>query len=99
LIVAVPESGAWEWAMVKREQVTLMFQTLSSIQRDLPELNITAKGSPGTFFIEVTNIELLHQAVQDKLEVVSSMRNTFYGKKEFTIKDINGYFLTFAENN
>jgi uncharacterized glyoxalase superfamily protein PhnB len=42
-------------------------------------------------------VDDLYQKVKDKVTIASDMRTTFYGMKEFTIKDLNGYFLTFAE--
>jgi len=97
-ITSVPETGNYNWAMIMHGGVTLMFQSLISIQEDLPELKISKTGSPGTFFIEMTGIDQLYKQVNGKVEVISDMRTTFYGKKEFTIKDLNGFFLTFAED-
>ena len=97
LITSVPESGKYNWAMVMRDGVTLMFQSLHSIQEDMPSLKIQSKGSLGTFFIRMTGIDDLYQSVKDKATIAVDMRTTFYGMKEFTIKDLNGYFLTFAE--
>jgi uncharacterized glyoxalase superfamily protein PhnB len=97
-ITSVPQEGSYNWAMVMRDQVTVMFQSLQSLQEDLPELKIKQKGSIGTFFIEVDNIEGLYQSMKDKVTILGKIRVTFYGKKEFTIQDLNGYFLTFAED-
>jgi lactoylglutathione lyase len=96
LIASVPESGKLNWAMVQRNQVPLMFQSGESLQEDMPELKLT-KGGVGTFFIRMTSIKELFNELKGKAEVVVNMRDTFYGMREFTIKDINGYYLTFAE--
>ena len=96
-VATVPDSGKFNWGMVQAGNVTLMFQTLKSLQEDMPELKIQAKGSIGTFFIKVKGIESLYAKVKSKVEIAHDMRTTFYGMKEFTIKDVNGYFLTFAE--
>lgn len=96
-ITSVPEKGAYNWAMVMRDGVTMMFQTLPSIQEDLPSLKIESKGSLGTFFIRMTGIDQLYHDVKNKVEIAADMRTTFYGMKEFTVKDLNGYFITFAE--
>lgn len=97
-LATVPEEGTYNWAMASKDGVTLMFQSLHSIQEDLPELDIKQLGALGTFFIEVQDIDTLYQNIKGNIEIVSDMRTTFYGKKEFTIKDLNGYFLTFAED-
>ncbi len=75
-----------------------MFQSLHSIQEDLPELNIKQLGALGTFFVEMNGIDDLHKDLKGKVEIIGDMRTTFYGKKEFTIKDLDGYFITFAED-
>jgi len=97
-IATVPETGAFNWGMASRDSVTLMFQSLHSIQEDLPELNIKQLGAPGTFFVEMDGIDDLHKDLKGKVEIVGDMRTTFYGKKEFTIKDLDGYFITFAQD-
>lgn len=97
LQASVPESGTFNWAMVQRGGVVVMFQSLESLKEDLPTLKISSKGSLGTFFIKVNGIDDLYAAVKNKVEIAADMRTTFYGMKEFTIKDLNGYFLTFAE--
>lgn len=56
-----------------------------------------AKGSLGTFFIKVKGIDAYYESLKNKVELGHDMRTTFYGMKEFTVKDLNGYFLTFAE--
>jgi uncharacterized glyoxalase superfamily protein PhnB len=98
LVASVPETGQYNWAMAVRDGVTLMFQSLASIQEDLPGLKINQKGGIGTFFIDMKDIDTLYKQLKGKIEIASDMRTTFYGKKEFTIKDLNGYFLTFAED-
>jgi uncharacterized glyoxalase superfamily protein PhnB len=97
LQASVPESGTFNWAMVQRDGVVMMFQSLESIKEDLPTLHISSKGSLGTFFIKLNGIDQLYDQIRNRVEIAADMRTTFYGMKEFTIKDLNGYFLTFAE--
>lgn len=97
LIASVPETGMYNWAMSMRDGVTLMFQSLPSIQEDLPALKISSKGSMGTLFIKMQGIDSLYQSIKDSADIVVDMRTTFYGMKEFVVRDLNGYFLAFAE--
>ena len=97
LIATVPESGTYHWGMVKRDGVTMMFQTLKSLQEDMPTLGIQSQGSIGTFYVRMTGIDALYQSVKGNVEIALEMRTTFYGMKEFVIKDLNGYYLSFAE--
>lgn len=97
LLASVPEKGTYNWAMVQRDGVSIMFQSLESIQEDMPSLKIDSKGSLGTFFIRMKGIDELYNQVKGKVEIAHDMRTTFYGMKEFVIRDPNGYFLAFAE--
>lgn len=98
LVASVPETGTYNWAMVQRDTVTMMFQTLESIHEDMPSLKITGKGSIGTFFIKMKGIDQLYAALNGKVEIPLDMRTTFYGMKEFAVKDPDGYLLVFAED-
>jgi len=98
LLASVPESGTFNWAMVQKENVVFMFQSLPSIQEDMPSLKISSKGSIGTFYIKVKGIDELYHSIKDKVEIAVDMRVTFYNAKEFVIKDLNGYFLAFAQD-
>lgn len=97
-LATVPEEGTFNWAMASRDGVTLMFQSLHSIQEDLPELGIKTLGALGTFFVDMSGIDDLYQSLKGTVDIISDMRVTFYGKKEFTIRDLDGYFITFAED-
>jgi catechol 2,3-dioxygenase-like lactoylglutathione lyase family enzyme len=98
LVASVPETGTYNWAMVQRDTVTMMFQTLESIHEDMPSLKITGKGSIGTFFIKMKGIDQLLADLKGKVEIPLDMRTTFYGMKEFAVKDPDGYLLVFAED-
>ncbi len=98
LIASVPETGIYNWAMVMRDGITMMFQLLSSLKEDLPELKFNSNGSLGTFYIKVRGLDSLYESLKDKAEIAVDLRSTFYGAREFAIKDLDGYFLMFAED-
>lgn len=98
LAASVPETGEYGWAMVERDGVTVMFQTLKSLQEDMPSLKFDKKGSIGTFFIKMKGIEELYEQLKSEVEITLGWRVTFYGMKEFGIKDPDGYHLVFAED-
>lgn len=95
-IAAKPESGVHEWGMVMKGSVTIMFQTFKSLKQDLPQIE-PSSGVFGTLFIKVTDVEGYFTQVRNGVKVVSALKVTPYGMKEFTIQDVNGYYLTFAE--
>ncbi len=97
-LASVPDSGIFNWAMVQRGPVTMMFQTLASIQEDVPTLNLTAGRTAATFYIKVKGLDALRKAIQGKIPLAVELRTTFYGAREFAVKDPDGNVLMFAED-
>jgi uncharacterized glyoxalase superfamily protein PhnB len=98
LIVTVPETGTdLVWAMMTNGSVTMMFQTYTSLANDLPDISRQDGGSL-LLYIKLKNIRAFFEEIKDKVTVLHDLQKTFYGATEFSIKDINNYVLTFAED-
>jgi uncharacterized glyoxalase superfamily protein PhnB len=96
--MSVPEAGTdLVWAMMTNGSVTMMFQTFSSLADDLPEISRVDGGSL-LLYINLKNIRAFFEEIKDKVAVLKGLETTFYGATEFSIKDNNGYVLTFAEH-
>ena len=50
------------------------------------------------FIINMTGIEDYLSRIKDNVTPVKDLHETFYGKKEFAVRDLNGYYLVFAED-
>ncbi|MHC4071682.1 MAG: VOC family protein [Planctomycetota bacterium] len=61
-----------------------------------PEFNGMKIGGSLTFYVEVENIEGLYVKLKDKVTIIKDIQTTFYGKREFYLRDCNGYILIFA---
>jgi len=98
LLRTVPEEGTLDWAMVKRNDVLFMFQSAKSLKSDLPRLKGEKPGGGLTFYIKVDRITELHEDLfNNEVEIISEIESTFYDTLEFSIVDVNGYVLTFSE--
>ena len=98
ITMSVPETGDdLVWAMMVNGGVTMMFQTFESLADDLPEISRQAGGSL-LLYINLKDIRGFFEQVKDKVTVLKGLETTFYGATEFSIKDNNGYVLTFAEH-
>ena len=95
--MSVPEQAPFVWVMMKCGSVTIMLQTLESLANDLPEIKRTEGGSL-LFYINLKGIHKFFESIKDKVEVLKGVEKTFYGATEFSIKDVDGYVLTFAEH-
>ena len=97
LVMSVPEEGDFAWAMMACGNITFMFQTFDSLGKELPTISRQDGGSL-LLYIQTKEIRLFHDKIKDKVNVIKGLEKTFYGALEFSIQDINGYILTFAEN-
>ena len=97
LVMTVPDSGRFDWALVKRDEVEVMFQTRASLSDELPLFEGQPIGGALTLYINMEGVEDLYRALQPRVDVVKDLSATFYGTREFSIRDCNGFILTFAE--
>lgn len=96
-VMTLPEAAPFDFAIVHRDGVELMFQSRTSLSENVPALTGSTIGASQTFYIEVTGIQELHEQLRDKVEIVVDFHTTFYGTQEFYFRDLNGYILSFSE--
>ncbi len=97
ITMTVPEKGDYVWVMMTAGNVSVMFQTFASIGDTLPDISRHDGGSL-LLYIKLKNIRSFFESVKGKVPVLQGLEKTFYGATEFSIKDNNGYVLTFAED-
>ncbi len=107
LVMAVPENSReivaarspdtpLGFAIVQHDGVELMFQSQSSLSRELPEFSGRPAGGSFTLYIQVADVKELYESLKDRVTMVKELHATFYGAQEFYIRDCNGCILTFA---
>jgi uncharacterized glyoxalase superfamily protein PhnB len=98
ITMSVPEGGdELVWAMMVNGNVTLMFQSYESLENELPEISRKDGGSL-LLYINLKDIRGFFEQIKAQVTVLKGLETTFYGATEFSIKDNNGYVLTFAEH-
>ena len=48
-------------------------------------------------YLDVNNVEDVSNRLQGKVDVVKELHETFYGMREFIIRDLNGFWITFGQ--
>jgi uncharacterized glyoxalase superfamily protein PhnB len=96
-LATVPEEGTLDWAMVKRDDVELMFQSRPSLTGEIPSLQGAEIGASLSFYTEVSDVEDLYRRLHDKVEIVQDLHTTFYNTKEFSFRDCKGYILALSQ--
>lgn len=86
------------WAQLLNGSVEIMVQRRDSFEEDVPAISGATIGAAATFYMRVANVDALYEQYQQAdIEIVKPIDTTWYGMKEFYIKDNNGYILCFAE--
>ncbi|EAY23929.1 VOC family protein [Microscilla marina] len=98
LVQTVPETPPYDWAMVSTDGLALMFQSVDSMKTEFKPLEQQATGGGLSFYLRVEGVEDLYEKLKGKVTVVNDLKESFYGMTEFSIQDLNGFVLTFAEN-
>jgi uncharacterized glyoxalase superfamily protein PhnB len=80
--VTVPEEGQFDWAMMKKDGVEIVFQARSSLGGELPALADVVTGGELTFYTEVTGLKELYEQLKGQVEIVQDLHTTFYGRQE-----------------
>jgi uncharacterized glyoxalase superfamily protein PhnB len=78
-----------DWAMLSFGGGQLMFSEGGApASKDRREVDL---------YIYVDNVDERFSQLKDRVAVVESLHDTFYGMREFIIRDLNGFWLTFGE--
>jgi uncharacterized glyoxalase superfamily protein PhnB len=69
------------------------------------QLMITGGGQPSTddrrevdLYIHTEDVERLYGELKHKVEIRLGLEDTFYGTREFVVRDPNRFWLTFGQN-
>jgi uncharacterized glyoxalase superfamily protein PhnB len=100
----IDEDKNYIWAMIKSGDIEIMFQEKNDFKNDIGSF-FDEIGSSSTIYINMDNVEILNslyiklQNSKNKIEIYKKIETTWYGQREFYIKDINGYILGFASRD
>ena len=89
------ENTTYLWANVMHGSVGMMFQLKQNFEADL-SMNIEDIGASASFYIEVEDASVLYESLKNKAPIHKELGTTWYGAKEFYIKDPDGYILGFS---
>jgi uncharacterized glyoxalase superfamily protein PhnB len=92
----VPDGDRLAFAMLQKGGAEIMYQTYASVAKDNPHPDMLARKGPTFLYIEVDDLAETMAATAGA-ELVMAERTTFYGSREFVIKDPAGHMLTFAQ--
>ncbi len=83
------------WAMISNGNVSFMLQSEQSLKEDIGSF-FQNTGASLSLYIDVEDVDVFYENIKNKVEIFKPMQTTWYGQKEFYIKDLNGYILGFS---
>ena len=48
-------------------------------------------------YVHVEDVNVLHERLKDRVEIVVDLYDAFYGMREFIIRDLNRFWITFGQ--
>lgn len=94
--VEVPEGNKIGFVMLVKDNMELMYQSLSGAEKDNPSIGEAARKGTTFLYIEVADVNATFETTKGA-EIFMPMRTTFYKSKEFGIKDPAGNYFIFAQ--
>lgn len=89
LVRANEEDGEMDWALMGYGESNLMLSEAGQASyADRREVDL---------YVHTDDVDELYRQVKDRVEVVEATHDTFYGMREFTIRDLNRFWITFGQ--
>jgi uncharacterized glyoxalase superfamily protein PhnB len=93
--VEVPDGDKLGFAILQKGDLELMYQRLGDPKDDATFKAQAGKG-PTFLYVEVESLDATLNAMRG-VEIVIPVHESFYGMKEFGVKDPAGHFVLFAQ--
>jgi len=49
-------------------------------------------------YVRTDEVDRLYERLKDRVQVRMDLNETFYGTREFIVRDLNGFWLTFGQD-
>lgn len=92
-----PAPGPLVFALVECGQARFMFETRAALAGELPRFAETKIGGSLILYLDCDDLDALYARLSEHAPFLKAPHNTFYGTRECSFQDPNGYVLTFAE--
>jgi len=91
------------FAMLKKDDVGIMFETQESFTETFPDCKPNLSGNTVALdtmvlYLEMDDVSQWANTLEGKANVIKPLHDTYYGKREISIRDCNNYIITFAQS-
>ncbi|MBN2121736.1 VOC family protein [Candidatus Micrarchaeota archaeon] len=93
---SLEDGEGYAYAMVRRGGAFIMLMEKNAFLEDLPLFGECEIGASASFYFDVDDADALFDSLKGKVEISLGPLDTWYGMREFYVKDCDGYVLGFA---
>ena len=103
LVTTVPEAAPFAFAWMQRDGVSVFLNSVEVIRSHDAEMGARPIQSAASLFIVIeadsiaNGVDALFAAIASRVRVRMPLTDQFYGMREFTIEDLDGYLIIFAQ--
>ena len=94
--VTVPHENTLGFAILVRNDIEIMLQSVASILADLGSSTGEVNGRSAALFIEISDLDAVEKALAG-YPIEMPRRTTFYGMHEIGVREPGGHFVVFAQ--
>ena len=94
--VTVPHENTLGFAILVKDNLEVMLQSVASILADLGSTSGEINGRSAALFIEVADLAAVEQGL-GTYPIEMPRRTTFYGMHEIGVREPGGHFVIFAQ--
>jgi|WetSurMetagenome_2_1015567.scaffolds.fasta_scaffold56677_2 lactoylglutathione lyase len=92
-----PDSININLVVLAKGNVEIMLEKKANFVEEFPEYKTSQSINPVTVLFTVNEILMIYEKAITKTNIIKELHQTPYGTKEFSIKDYDGYIITFSE--
>lgn len=97
VVVTLADDQPLDFALLACGDVDVMLTSRKSFQQDFPKSHLEKLPDNISLYIEVDDISAFYALLKDQAMIIKPLHTTFYGMREFYLRDADGYLLGFAE--
>ncbi len=96
--LTIQDDTEYVYASIQKDGIEIMLQESENFKESIIYAKDLKIGASIAFYAEVEGIDTFYTQLKQQVKEITELTTSWYGMKEFFIKDINGYILCFAEN-
>jgi lactoylglutathione lyase len=97
VVTTVPEVAPFVFVWLERDGLRVFLNASEASRAEYPAIVARDNAGSWTMFVVVDDVDGLHQALAERVEIVMPLETKFYGMREFAILDPDGFVITFAQ--